>query len=247
MNKDPFVSPKVLPRRMKLFVWGDYGSGKTPLLLSFPSPAIIDLEDGARFYGEDTPRFKGTDYKIFPGMPKNLDEFYAIITWLETNQHPYKTLGIDPITVYYKALCQKWTAIFHKQQQGRAGDKVDYYRLQGSDWPYIHEEFRIFVNRLLRLDMNIIATAHSKAKYKRGTNMIYDGETFDCGQKIAYMFDTVIQVTKEDTGQKIIRKGVCERDRTGRILEGQEFDLNYKMFEQFFGKESLEKEATPLS
>ena len=242
MTNDPFVSPTILKRRIKVFIWGEYGSGKTPLALTFPAPVLFDLEDGGRFYGQDTPLFKKVDFKVFPGMP-TLAEFYTSIEWLEQNEHPYKTIIIDPITVFYRALINKWTAIFHRQQAGKAGDKKEFYRLQGNDWPYVHEEYRVFVNRLLRLDMNVVCTAHQKTKYKKGEMLVYDGETFDCGRDTPYLFDTIIRMYKDHAGN---RKGVCERDRSGHIPEGEVFQCDYKTFKEFFGKESLEKEATPI-
>jgi hypothetical protein len=47
-NKDasPFQKAKSLDRRLKLFLWGDSGVGKTTLALQFPRPVVIDLEGG---------------------------------------------------------------------------------------------------------------------------------------------------------------------------------------------------------
>ena len=38
---------------------------------------------------------------------------------------------------------------------------------------------------LLRLDMNVIITAHSKNEY--GNNMVVLGQTFDCYKKLDYL------------------------------------------------------------
>jgi len=48
----PFQKAKSLDKRLKLFLWGDSGAGKTTLALQFPKPVVIDMERGTDLYGE---------------------------------------------------------------------------------------------------------------------------------------------------------------------------------------------------
>ena len=48
----PFQEAESLEKRLKLFVWGDSGVGKTTLALQFPQPVVIDLEGGTDLYGD---------------------------------------------------------------------------------------------------------------------------------------------------------------------------------------------------
>lgn len=50
---------------------------------------------------------------------------------------------------------------------------------------------------LIRLDMNVIITAHAKNEYGDGMKVI--GETYDCYKKLDYLFDLVIQIQKEES------------------------------------------------
>ncbi len=45
-TSDPFRPATTTNRRLKLFLWGDSGVGKTTLALRFPHPTIVDLEGG---------------------------------------------------------------------------------------------------------------------------------------------------------------------------------------------------------
>ena len=41
-GRSPFQKARSLPKRLKLFLWGDSGVGKTTLALQFPSPVAKD-------------------------------------------------------------------------------------------------------------------------------------------------------------------------------------------------------------
>ena len=40
----PFTHAQKRHRKIKLFLWGSYGVGKTSIALQFPKPVLIDLE-----------------------------------------------------------------------------------------------------------------------------------------------------------------------------------------------------------
>ena len=49
--KNPFRKAKKQNRNLKLFIYGDSGTGKTTVALNFPRPCVIDLEAGTTLYG----------------------------------------------------------------------------------------------------------------------------------------------------------------------------------------------------
>ncbi len=51
-NGSPFQPATATIRRLKLFLWGDSGVGKTTIALRFPRPFVNDFEGGAEHYGE---------------------------------------------------------------------------------------------------------------------------------------------------------------------------------------------------
>ena len=47
-----FAKAKPTAQRLKFFVYGGTGTGKTITALHFPAPAVIDAEKGTEFYGD---------------------------------------------------------------------------------------------------------------------------------------------------------------------------------------------------
>jgi len=130
----PFQKAKTLGKRLKLFLWGDSGTGKTTLALQFPRPAVIDLEGGADLYGDNF----GFDVL----RASTADEVMEAVQWLLTHAHPYRTLVIDPITIYWDSLQKKWSDIFLRRNKGTKGHKFEYYDLQPRDWMTVKAELK---------------------------------------------------------------------------------------------------------
>lgn len=147
----PFRKAESLDKRLKLFLWGDSGVGKTTLALQFPEPAVIDLEGGADLYGASF------DFDVLRAT--TADEAMAAVEWLLTHAHSYRTLVVDPITVYWDALQRKWSDIFLRRNKGTKGHRYEFYDLQPRDWMAVKAEFKDFVRKLIALDMNVIVTA----------------------------------------------------------------------------------------
>lgn len=230
----PFQPAKTQDRRLKLFLWGDSGVGKTTLALQFPSPAVIDLEGGTELYGE------AFSFEVLPAS--SADEVTAAVEWLLGHRHPYRTLIIDPITIYWDALQRKWSDIFLKRNKKSAGFKGEFYDLQPRDWMTIKAEFKEFVRKLIALDMNIIVTARAKTQYADSGFMKAIGETFDGEKSLPYLFDTILRLYREE-GKFM---GECLKDRNHKLPTG-EFEVSINTFEKVFGKRTLNKKAKPTA
>jgi len=231
--KSPFQKARSLDRRLKLFLWGDSGVGKTTLSLQFPKPVVIDLEGGTDLYGESF------DFDVL--RASTADEVMAAVEWLLTHPHSYRTLVIDPITVYWDALQKKWSDIFLRRNKGSKGYKFEFYDLQPRDWMTVKAEFKDLIRKLIALDMNVIVTARQKVQYADGAFMKAIGETFDGEKSLPYLFDTIVRLYRDDKGRFL---GECLKDRSNRLPPG-EFECSFARFEELFGKKALARKARP--
>lgn len=232
--ESPFKKATKTEKRLKVFLWGPSGCGKTLLALHFPKPAIIDLERGSELYGDQF------DFDVLPAT--KADEVASTIDWLLSNNHDYRSLIIDPVTVYWESLQKKWSDIFLRRNKGGKGFKFEFYDLQPRDWNTIKGELKDFVRKLLALDMNVIVTARAKALYEEGTFMKQIGETFDGEKTLPYLFDIVLQQWKTEDG-KYMAKAL--KDRTNKLPRGP-FEISYEVFETAFGAKTIARKAQPV-
>lgn len=222
----PFIKAKASKRRLKLFLWGDSGSGKTTLALHFPSPVVIDLEGGTELYGESF------DFSVLPAT--DADEVTAAVDWLARNKHGYRTLIIDPITIYWEMLQKKWSDIFLNRNKAGKGYKHEFYEMQVKDWNTVKAEYKDFLRSLIILDMNVILIAREKTKYAEGSTMRAIGETFDAEKSTHYIFDTTLRLSVNGEGKHL---GLTLKDRSNKLPPKKqgEWEVNYQVFEAAYG------------
>ena len=228
-----FEKAKSLKKRLKLFLWGDSGVGKTTLALQFPKPVVLDLEGGADQYGDD--------FAFDVLRTVDADEIMQAVQWLGSHETQYSTVIIDPITIYWDALQRKWSDIFLERHKDKKGWKHEFYDFQPRDWMTLKSEHKAFLRRLVALDMNVVVTARQKVQYEEGSLMRVSGTTFDGEKNLPYLFDTVVQMYRDQKGR---RMGSVLKDRTNTLPDG-EFEIKYTVFEALFGKECLERKAEP--
>jgi hypothetical protein len=233
-GKSPFVDAKGKKKRLKLFIYGRFGCGKTTLALQYPNPVIIDLDGSADLYGDKFEFDRPGD------TPETADDVMNSVNWLLHNKHDYKTLIIDPITIYWEMLQKKWSEIFLLRNKTGKGHKHDYYDFQMKDWNVIKSEFKAFLQKLIVLDMNVIVTARVKARYDDKLNVV--GDIFDGEKSLPYLFDTIIKLEKVD-GKYIATN---KKDRSNK-LPTTPFECSYGILESYFGKDYLEEKGTPIA
>ncbi|MBI2068961.1 MAG: AAA family ATPase [Elusimicrobia bacterium] len=234
-ESSPFQKAKAKEKRLKLFIWGDSGAGKTTLALQFYKPVVIDLEGGCDLYGE------AFDFEVLKAT--TADEVLGAVNWLLSNQHPHRTLVIDPITIYWDALQKKWSDIFLSRNKGGKGHKFEFYDLQPKDWMTLKAEFKEFIRKLIALDMNVIVTARQKTQYADGAFMKAIGDTFDGEKSLPYLFDTIVRLHVDEKGRHM---GTCLKDRSNKLPK-EPFEAKYGLFESLFGKETLARKAKPIA
>lgn len=234
-NGSPFLMGARAGRRLKLLLWGDSGAGKTTLALRFPGCVVIDLEGGTELYGG------AFTFDVLKAT--TADETMAAVDWLLVNPHEYRTLIIDPITVYWDALQAKWDVIFLQRNKGGKGHHGEFYEKQPKDWVTLKAAFKEFIRKLIALDMNVIVTARQKAQYADSGFMRVVGETFDGEKSLPYLFDTILHLYRDDTGRFMAAN---MKDRSNRLPSGK-FEVSYALLEQCLGADALDRAPTPVA
>ena len=228
--------PEQIEKRLKMFIFGEAGVGKTTAALQFPNAYVIDTEKGAENYAAT---IKKSGSAIF--QSNNFDEIRDEVRALLTEKHPYKTLIIDPITQVYNAAQEKWQRIFDKYATDAKNKEIQDYGPRF--WGKVKADFKSLQRMLLSLDMNVIITSHQKILY--GENMVKLGETYDSIKGEDYVYDLVFQLVKvADKRFAYVRK---ERAELGQNKFPERFEWSYDNFLKLYGKEAIEREAKPVA
>src|SRR3954447_20428196 len=176
--------PEAVNKRLKLFMFGPAGVGKTTAAIQFPNSYIIDAERGAENYDK---LVTASGSAVF--QTNDINEVISEVKTLLTERHEYKTLVIDPITTIYNDLLEKCEL--------KVG--TDFGRHYGE----ANKTMKRLANLIMALDMNVVVTAHSKKEY--GDNLKLLGHTFDGWRQLDYWFDLVIELGKKGRGKEAKR------------------------------------------
>lgn len=209
--------PEAVTKRLKLFLFGPAGVGKTTACCQLPKPYIIDCERGCENYATLINSVGGAVHQT-----TDMDDVIGEVRALLTEKHEYKTLVIDPLTSLYNDLLDKC-----EQKVG-----ADFGRHYGA----ANKQMKRMVNLLMALDMNVVITSHAKKEY--GQNLAVLGQTFDCWKQADYVFDLVIELGKK--GKK--RYGKVVKTRLDAFPEDDQFEWSYQVLRERAG-ESLDSEA----
>src|SRR5438552_11151155 len=94
--------PEAVAKRLKLFMFGPAGVGKTTAAIQFPASYIIDAERGTENYDK---LITGSGGAVF--HTTDMNEVLVEVKELLTEKHEYRTLVIDPIATLYSDLLDK--------------------------------------------------------------------------------------------------------------------------------------------
>ena len=223
--------------RLKMFVYGPAGCGKTTAAIQFPKSYIIDTEGGTDHYADTINRAGSVVYQT-SSIHEVISETHALLT----TPHDYRTLIVDPFTHLYNDAQDYWTRIFEKHAKD---DKTKETQDFGAGfWGKVKRDVKRLERMMMALDMNLIVTAHQKNEY--GENMKKLGITFDSMRGDDYVFDLIFRV--ERFGDKLMAYKVKER---ADLNVGQKFpdsfEWSYENFANFYGRDILERESTPMA
>lgn len=218
--------PDQIEKRLKMFVYGAAGVGKTTAAISFPNCYLIDTEHGAENsqYADILKKNNGVIFQT-----SDFKEILQEVRSLRTEKHNFKTLIIDPVTTVYASLCD-----FYSIKNGK--DNTEY----GKNIVAAKKSMKQLFELLLTLDMNIILTSHAKKLY--GTDFKVLGNTFDFFDGAEYLFDLVLEVRK--LGK--IRTGHVMKTRIKTFEEAEEFEFSYDSIADKYGRDLMEAVVVPV-
>jgi len=217
-------------------VFSSPGLGKTTAAINWPKAVIIDMEHGTDNYHDTI--IKNGSVVLHTTNP---DEVKDEIKTLLTEKHDYRTIVIDPVTILYQAIQEKWTRIFSKYADTEKATELQDFGFRY--WAKVKSDYKSIMRMLLACDMNVILTAHQKDLYGEGMKKVGFGSDSMKGDE--HIFDYVFQLTMDGKGRRtaITKK---ERAEVGKAKFPAEFEWSYANFKVYYGAESLERESTPV-
>ena len=228
--------PEVVEKRLKMFLFGPPGSRKTTSAIQFPKSVLIDMEKGSENYAKSIDKAGSVVLHT-----TNPDEVLEEVKALLTEKHDYRTLILDPITIFYESTQEKWTRIFEKYTDNEKNKELQDFGMRY--WGRVKSNYKAMLRMLLKLDMNILMTAHQKDIY--GPNMSKMGVGPDSMKGDNYFFDNVFQLNV--LNDKAIATTIKQRSEPLYPPKFPErFDWSYENFCNFYGKEVIERVAVPV-
>lgn len=229
-------TPEPKNKRVKMMVFSTAGIGKTTAAINWPKAVIIDMEHGTDNYA-DTIIKQGSIVL----HTTNPDEVKNEIKTLLTEKHEYRTIVIDPVTILYQSIQEKWTRIFSKYADTEKATELQDFGFRY--WAKVKSDYKSIMRMLLACDLNVILTAHQKDVYGEGMKKVGFGSDSMKGDE--HIFDYVFQLLMDPKGRRVaITKK--ERAEVGQAKFPAEFEWSYKNFLVYYGKEQLERESTPI-
>lgn len=214
--------PETIDKRLKMLLYGTAGVGKTTSAIAFPKPYLMDTEKGA-VNTQYIKKLKESGGVMF--QTTDFDEVVEEVRTLLSVKHEYKTLVIDSLTPIYNDLLDK--------SEREVGSEF------GRHYAHSNKKMKHLLNLLVRLDMNVIITCHSKNEY--GQNLAVLGQVYDGYKKLDYLFDLVIEIQKRGKD----RVGMIRKSRIESFPDSEQFPFSYDEIAKRYGLDIIEREAVP--
>jgi hypothetical protein len=244
-----FEDPKKVKKYLKISLFGDGGTGKTRFALSFPSPCVIDTEDGT------APYKKKYDFQVKHMTRWN--ELKAVIDWVRANPKECGTLVIDSMTVFYQSLINEVTDEVRNTRKNEV--------LSFGEWGKIKRRWSALLIALTGLPCHVILCMREREEYEETVN--YKGEEvrkktgnhyMDADKTTKYLFDISIRCSVERNKKDKTAKYVAtvDKSRYDWIPIFTAYDITGKRaFRELFlphlkdlsdGEEPVSKEGEPF-
>lgn len=190
------------PRYIKALIWGEPGSRKTRLALSFPAPLVVDIEKGTRHYAAEFGHWLAT-----PGVEVGdtglgeVETVSTIVKEIREGLYPDRqTLVIDPASLWLDQLERVLIKRIGTDPATQSGMKKAeaYHRL--------NKQFEQIIMDILALPMNVVFVARDKNVWGKDAEgkMAPIAKTFSGKDSIEWLVDIVVRLRK--TGDAEIQK-----------------------------------------
>lgn len=219
--------------RLKAFIYGGSGTGKSYFSTQFPSVYYVDCEKGVQNskYLNNISKNNGVVFQT-----TSFEELLNEVKLLATEEHGFQTLVIDPITTIYSDLVDKEAELVKQLVLKRASGKTKI----GEEYQAANKKFKKFVNLLLDIDMNIIVTAHVKDKWE-GEKAA--GTTYDAYKKFDFMFDVILETLVDGNNYMAISR----KSRLANLSANHRFPFSYETFHKLYEKELAAFHPKPIT
>lgn len=222
---NPFQPATAVAKKLKVLIYGASGTGKTIAALSFPRPAVVDTEGGTDLYAgrAGIPAFSVL-------RAKSLSDVEAAIKFIQAdNGKTFETLVIDAITVLYDV--QKDAAARSNLKDGEMNPRL---------WNRVNGRMVALYNALTNLPVHVVVIARESELYEgEGLNLKRTGVKPDGDKKMTYMFDFVVRLKMDHSGEIIKSRGV----NVGNTMP----TVNWAAFEKIAGLFTQGTHAQALS
>lgn len=206
-----FQKASQVKKNLKVLIYGPSGTGKTHLALTFPTPAVVDMEGGTDLFAD---RF---DFSVLHS--KDYREVIKAVDHVANAKNGFETLVIDPVTVLWQVLMEAGQIVAEKRAV-KGKRNPDEATLALRDWGIIKQRVNALYTRLVNMPCHVVVVGRIKdINEKKGNDIVKVGERVDAEKSTEYVFDIVIKLIMQ--GGK--RVGIVEKDRSGK-LQGQQIE-----------------------
>lgn len=220
MSLDMLRKPNSRKKGLKMLVYGQSGTGKTVLGLSFPKIVAVDSEDGYAWY-EGTDRAKNIvgilDTQSFEDLSNLLDD-------LEDSIDEFDTLIVDSETKIHENIQEALIEVEESRALRKGKDVLD-ANLSIRSYGKIKQLESRLQNLKVKLasqGINIVSIAQAQDEMKdMGNNKrIKIGEKPNMAKNAQFDYDVVLRLFVKD-GKYM---GIVEKDRTETYERGAEIE-----------------------
>ena len=236
MNNSPFNKAEKIKKKLRFVVGGFSGVGKTHFALTFPKPAVIDMERGtdlfegrAFTFKEGEEEKKATfDFQVF--HTSSFKETSEAIEWLRHDYEKVKddigSIIVDPYSIVWEAAQSGY--IDKLDARVRAGKRED-DDLQFQDWRKIKQPWKKMVNNLLNMPCHVVLVCRldDNIVVKNGKPQT-KGVKIDAEKKTFFHGDVVFFLERDEEGDSKNIIGTVKKDRWGL------FEVNEKLVNPTF-------------
>jgi hypothetical protein len=222
---NPFQSAELTARKLKILLYGNWGTGKTYAALTFPRVALIDSEGGSTLY-RGRPGIK--PFSVID--TKSMTDLENAIAFIAADKGAtFDTLVIDPVSVIYK-ITREAIAAANRKNPGDMG-----YR----EWDKLNARMNSLYTRLINLPVHVVMVARESTEYEgAGDSMRKVGVKPDSDKGIGYLFDIVLNM-QEDYSGLVVKSRAAQFKRGDRIKT-----VNWSAFEPLVADMSTGKAET---